>query len=123
RRPGFQPRGGRQGQGGAQANQGARAAGRGLAVSDRLARSGLVRGHRDLPALRESVLALTVANHPQLLLDDHDEIAGIEFENRDLQRFWSCLLTVAAKAGAQLDRASLRAQLDENGFEALIRIM
>ena len=123
RRPGFQPRGGRQGQGGAQANQGARAAGRGLAVSDRLARSGLVRGHRDLPALRESVLALTVANHPQLLLDDHDEIAGIEFENRDLQRFWSCLLTIAAKAGAQLDRVSLRAQLDENGFEALIRIM
>src|SRR5690606_10793085 len=123
RRPGFQPRGGRQGQGGVQANHGPRAAGRGLAVSDRLARSGLVRGHRDLPALRESVLALTVVNHPQLLLDDYDEIAGIEFENRDLQRFWSFLLTVAAKAGAQLDRAVLKDELDENGFEALLKSM
>ena len=123
RRQGFQPRGGRPGQGGSQAVQGPRAAGRGVAVSDRLARSGLVRGHRDLPALRESVLALTVANHPQLLLDDHDEIAGIEFENRDLQRFWSCLLTIAAKAGARLDRGNLKEQLEENGFEALLKSM
>ncbi len=123
RRQGFQSRGGRPGGAGGAAYQGPRAAGRGLAVSDRLARSGLVRGHRDLPALRESVLALTVVNHPQLLLDDYDEIAGIEFENRDLQRFWSCLLTVAAKAGAQLDRAVLKDELDENGFEALLKSM
>jgi DNA primase len=116
----FQPRGGRPGQGG---GAGPRAAGGSLAASDRLARSGLVRGHRDLPALRESVLALTVVNHPQLLLDDYDEIAGIDFENRDLQRFWSCLLTVAAKAGARLDRAYLREQLEENGFDALLTTM
>jgi DNA primase len=122
RRSNFQPRGGnnRPGQG---PTPGPRAAGRGLAVSDRLARSGLVRGHRDLPALRESVLALTVANHPQLLLDDHDEIAGVEFENRDLQRFWSCLLTAAAKLGARLNRPNLRAELEENGFESLIALM
>ena len=125
RRQGFQPRGGRQGQGQerGQAAQGPRAAGRGVAVSDRLARSGLVRGHRDLPALRESVLALTVVNHPELLLQDYDEIAGIEFENRDLQRFWSCLLTVAAKAGARLEREKLKEQLEENGFEALLKTM
>lgn len=122
RRSNFQPRGGnnRPGQG---PTQGPRASGRGLAVSDRLARSGLVRGHRDLPALRESVLALTVANHPQLLLDDHDEIAGVEFENRDLQRFWSCLLTAAAKLGARLNRPNLREELEENGFESLIALM
>ena len=94
-----------------------------MAVSDRLARSGLVRGYRDLPALRESVLALTVVNHPQLLLDDHDEIAGVEFENRDLQRFWSCLLTAAAKLGARLDRESLREHLEENGFSDLLATM
>lgn len=118
---GFQPRGGRPGQ--APAAGGPRATGRGLGISDRLARSGLVRGHRDLPALRESVLALTVVNHPQLLLDDYDEIAGIDFENRDLQRFWSCLLTVAAKAGAKLDRDYLREQMEENGFDALLSTM
>ncbi|CAD7038559.1 DNA primase [Pseudorhizobium halotolerans] len=123
RRQNFQPRSGRQGQDRGQAPQGPRAAGRGVAVSDRLARSGLVRGHRDLPALRESVLALTVVNHPELLLQDYDEIAGIEFENRDLQRFWSCLLTVVAKAGAPLERENLKEQLEENGFEALLKVM
>jgi DNA primase len=101
----------------------ARVGDRGVVVSDRLARSGLVRGHRDLPALRESVLALTVVNHPQLLLDDYDEIAGVDFENRDLQRFWSCLLTAAAKLGARLDRENLREQLEENGFETLLAVM
>ncbi|HEX5933381.1 MAG TPA: DNA primase [Pseudorhizobium sp.] len=74
-------------------------------------------------SLRESVLALTVVNHPQLLLDDHDEIAGVEFENRDLQRFWSCLLTAAAKLGARLDRESLREHLEENGFSDLLATM
>ncbi|MCJ8519304.1 DNA primase [Pseudorhizobium tarimense] len=119
KRGGFQARGPRAGNASGQG----RGQERGVVVSDRLARSGLVRGHRDLPALRESVLALTVVNHPQLLLDDYDEIAGVDFESRDLQRFWSCLLTVAAKLGARLDREHLREQLEENGFEALLATM
>ena len=121
RRGKFQPRGGA-GRSDATRSHG-RTNDRGVVVSDRLARSGLVRGHRDLPALRESVLALTVVNHPQLLLDDYDEIAGVDFENRDLQRFWSCLLTTAAKLGARLDRENLREHLEENGFEALLATM
>jgi len=118
----FQPRGGSGGRSDNTRPQG-RTNDRGVVVSDRLARSGLVRGHRDLPALRESVLALTVVNHPQLLLDDYDEIASVDFENRDLQRFWSCLLTTAAKLGARLDRDNLREHLEDNGFEALLATM
>ncbi len=34
-------------------------------ASDRLTRSGLVRGHQENAALRECVLALTVVNHPR----------------------------------------------------------
>ena len=111
--------GGRPGQGGPP--QGPRAAGRAAGVSDRLARSGLVRGYRDLPALRESVLALTIVNHPQLLLEEYDEIAAIDFENRDLQRFWSAMLPAAATAGANLSREYLMQRLAGEGFDMILK--
>ncbi|TDK38967.1 DNA primase [Rhizobium deserti] len=121
RRQNFQRGGGRPGQGGAP--MGPRAAGRAAGVSDRLTRSGLVRGHRDLPALRESVLAMTIVNHPQLLLDEYDEIASVEFESRDLQRLWSCVLTIAGRASPDFSAKHLREQLEENGFADLLRAM
>ncbi|CDZ46927.1 DNA primase [Neorhizobium galegae] len=111
--------GGRPGQGGPP--QGPRAAGRAAGVSDRLARSGLVRGYRDLPALRESVLALTIVNHPQLLLEEYDEIAAIDFENRDLQRFWSAMLPAAATAGPNLSREYLMQRLAGEGFDVMLK--
>jgi DNA primase len=113
--------GGRPGQGGAPL--GPRAAGRAAGVSDRLARSGLVRGHRDLPALGESVLALTIVNHPKLLLDEFDEIASMDFESRDLQRLWSCVLTIAGRANPDFSAKHLREQLEENGFADLLKSM
>ncbi|SIQ23250.1 DNA primase [Rhizobium sp. RU35A] len=109
------------GRGGGQGAGFAGTAGRGsLGVSDRLARSGLVRGHQELPALREVVLAITIVNHPQLLLEDYDEIAAIDFENRDLQRLWSAVLPAAATAGANLSREYLIGRLFAEGFEPLV---
>jgi DNA primase len=67
--------------------------GAGLGATDRLTRSSLVRGTSDLPALRESVLALTVINHPSLLIDEFDEIAAIDFDHLELKRFWSVVLS------------------------------
>jgi len=90
-------------------------------ISDRLARSALVRGAQELPALRESVLALTVVNHPGLLFSDYDEIAIIEYENRDLQRLWSALLGIAGAIGARLDRDRLVEELEAAGFDTLLR--
>ncbi len=58
-------------------------------ISDSLARSGMVRGHQDVPTLREAVLALTIVNHPQILIDEYDHIADLEFENRDIQKLRS----------------------------------
>ncbi|HSX74682.1 MAG TPA: DNA primase, partial [Shinella sp.] len=108
-----------------QARGGARGASQGITVStgisDRLARSALVRGAQDLPALRESVLALTVVNHPGLLFSDYDEIAIIEYENRDLQRLWSALLGIAGSVGAKLERDRLVEELEAAGFDTLLR--
>lgn len=92
-------------------------------ISDRLVRSALVRGALELPALRESVLALTVANHPGLLFSEYDEIAAIEFENRDLQRLWSSLIGIADSVGARLDRHRLIEELQAAGFDALLKTL
>ncbi|WP_137136303.1 DNA primase [Rhizobium sp. FKY42] len=114
RRPGS-------GAGGGFGNKGqAAGSSRGMSVSDRLARTGVVRGYRELPALREVVLAITIVNHPQLLLEEYDEIAAIDFENRDLQRFWSAMLPVAATAGPHLSRDYLLEKLSAQGFEQLV---
>ena len=113
--------GGRQGRGGG------RDVPRGTAgvsgISDRLARSALVRGAEVLPALRESVLALTVANHPGLLFSEYDEIAAIEFENRDLQRLWSALIGIAGSVGARLDRDRLIEELEAAGFVTVLKAL
>ncbi|WEX76478.1 DNA primase [Sinorhizobium numidicum] len=72
------------------------------------------------PVLRESVLALTIVNHPQLLFDEYDEISTIEFDHRDLQRCWAAVLNAAATNGPRLTRESLVEQLEAEGFGALI---
>ena len=91
-------------------------------VSERLARSGLVRGHHDMPALRESVLALTVVTHPVLMQDDYDEIAAIEYDNRELQRLWSAMLGAAAMvAGPHLTREYLFEELERQDFGPLLK--
>ncbi|MDE1158158.1 MAG: DNA primase [Neorhizobium sp.] len=120
-RGGFQRGQGRGGQGfGGSGFGGSQAIG---AVSDRLARSGLVRGHTELPALRESVLALTIVNHPQLLMSEYDEISSMDFENRDLKRLWSCVLTIIGQSGANITVEDLKQQLADNGFAETIQSM
>ncbi|CAN7450739.1 DNA primase [Rhizobium sp. LjRoot98] len=112
-------RGQGQGRGG---QQGARMSER-TGISDRLARSSLVSGHQALPPLRESVLALTIVNHPQLLFEEYDEISAIEYDNRDLQRFWSSVLNAAAAKGPRLTREVLVEQLEAEGFDALLKAL
>ncbi|MGF9691775.1 DNA primase [Rhizobium sp. 0TCS1.26] len=120
---GFSPRGRGQDGGRGSPNGFAGTGPRNLGVSDRLARSGLVRGYQELPALREVVLAITIVNHPELLLEEYDEIAAIDFENRDLQRFWSAMLPAAATAGIQLSREYLIEKLNAQGFEPLVKAL
>ncbi|MDL2397408.1 DNA primase [Rhizobium mayense] len=93
-----------------------------ITASDRLTRSGMIKGHQDIPGLRESVLAVTIVNHPLLLQDEYDEIAAIDYESRELQRLWSAMLgAAAATVGPQLTRERLLEQLEEQGFAALLK--
>ncbi|CDM58508.1 MULTISPECIES: DNA primase [Rhizobium] len=128
--PQFQSRGGERrsfdrgaGQGRGRGNEGPRGPRlSGGGISDRLARSGLVRGHQETPALRESVLALTVINHPALMQDEYDEIASIDYDNRELQRLWSVMLgAAAAVAGPCLTREYLLERMEEQGFGSLLQ--
>jgi DNA primase len=89
-------------------------------ISDRLVRSGLVAGYRSLPSLRESALALTIVNHPALFFEEYDELAHIEFDNRDMQRFWQALMSVAGASGPALTRDELITALEVQGFETLL---
>lgn len=93
-------------------------------ASDRLTRSAMIKGHQDIPSLRESVLALTIVNHPLLLQDEYDEIAAIDYESRELQRLWSAVLGIAAAmVGPQLIRERLIEQLEEQDFGALLKTL
>ena len=117
--------GGGRGQGQSGRNSGGRppgpvASSRGT-ISDRLARSGLVRGALDQPTLRESVLALTIVNHPQLLEGEYDEVAAIDYEHAGLQKLWSSLLTAVAEAGPTLSREILIQKLEAHGHGTLLR--
>ncbi|MDP2148424.1 MAG: DNA primase [Parvibaculum sp.] len=94
-------------------------AGRTLPVSERLARSGMVRGHADLPSLRETVLVMTVANHPQMLHDEFDELSALEFDDKGLMRVMQVMLD-AASAGGRLDRERLFEALEADGQGAFI---
>jgi DNA primase len=71
-----------------------------VAVSERLTQSGLVRGHGAMPSLRETVLVMTVANHPQMLHEDFDELSTLEFEDKGLMRVWQVMLDAASVGGA-----------------------
>jgi len=93
--------------------------GRNLAVSERLSRSGLVRGHSEMPSLRETVLVMTVANHPQMLHDDFDELAALEFDDKGLMRVWQVMLN-AASVGGRFDRERLYAALEADGQAGFI---
>ena len=121
----WQGRNGR-GQGGREGSQragGSPPRGRG-GISDSLARSGMVRGHQDVPTLREAVLALTIVNHPQILVEEYDHIADLEFENRDVQKLKVAVLSEAAMAGSQkFGRETLLASLDAQGFGALLKLL
>lgn len=88
-------------------------------ASDRLAHSTLVRGISTLPPLRESVLALTVVNHPELLVEEFDELASIEFENRDLKRLWQAVLS-ASPDGSRVDRQAMVEHLEAAGHGTVV---
>lgn len=105
---------------GAQPGRAPPSPGRSSPISDRLARSGLVAGYSALPSLRECALAMTILNHPALFFEDFEALHQIEFESRDMRRFWQAVMGVAAASGPDLSREELLTALETQGFDALL---
>ncbi|MBW3096060.1 DNA primase [Pseudohoeflea coraliihabitans] len=82
-----------------------------VGISDKLAQSGLVRGGRAMPSLREAVLVMTVINHPQMLLDDFDELSTLEFDDKSLMLAWRTVLDTVAEE-SRPDRETVAAALE-----------
>ena len=94
-------------------------AGRRHAISNQLARSALVLGSAQLPVLRESVLALTLVNHPELLISEFDEATSIEFDHPQLTDLLVHLLDRVAD-DLPMERSAVRDALDGHGFGTLV---
>jgi len=118
-RGGFERNGGARGGRPGEGRNGGPQSSRNMAVSERLAQSGMVRGHGAMPSLRETVLVMTVANHPQMLHHEFDELAALEFDDKGLMRVWQVMLD-AASVGGRFDRERLFAALEADGQSAFI---
>lgn len=88
-------------------------------ISDRLAQSALVRGSTNLPSLRETVLVMTVVNHPQMLAEDFDELSTLDFDDKALTRIWRTLLDCTARIGGA-DRDSVLTALADQEMSELV---
>lgn len=89
-----------------------------IPVSDRLRRSTILAG-RSSYTLREVVLALTVINHPSLIVNHLDAFADIEFSHRDLDQLRTSVVEIAAD-GEEWSVEALRTRLAELGFAPML---
>lgn len=94
-------------------------AGKRYGMTNLLARSTMVRGRTELPVLRDSVLTLTLVNHPDLLISEFDEVSAIEFDNRQLAILLEQLLDICAD-GDVPDREDVMQRLIAFGHEDTI---
>lgn len=92
-----------------------------VAVSDSLLKSSLMNRQTPLPPLRETVLVVTIANHPAVCVEFFDSFAGLELDHPLLARLQSVICDVFAEMGEDDDQVSLEhiAQaLTDAGLEA-----
>lgn len=90
-----------------------------LGPSRALRASPLLRGGAQPLVPREALLVATIVNHPELLEEEAETFAALEFASGELDRLRRAILDIAAHEGAA-DAAALDARLRELGFAALI---
>jgi DNA primase len=88
-------------------------------ASESLKNSNLVRGQQGRLPSREAVLMLTVLNHPWLIEEFSEEIAGIEFESRALSQLRKVILELQILQNS-LDREGLNTQLRQMGQDHIL---
>jgi len=90
-----------------------------VVASPQLASSSVHRGHRAAIPRREALILQTALNHPWLLHDHLEDLAGIDFRHSEAEKLKSTLIDIFAHGGAP-DRAAMAAQLAERGFADLV---
>src|SRR5262249_12033306 len=86
-----------------------------LAASAQLSASPVHRGHRAAIALREALILQAVINHPWLLHEHLEELAGVEFRNAEAAKVKGELIDIFAHGGAP-DGAAMLAELGRRGL-------
>ncbi|MEO0638002.1 MAG: toprim domain-containing protein [Pseudomonadota bacterium] len=98
------------------------AASRRFAVSDSLATSGLVRGSglagqtTSMPPLRDAALVMGIVNHPALLGEFFEEIAGLRFGHQQVSRLHGVILDAMARED-QLGRQQVANAVERAGLK------
>ena len=93
-----------------------------VVASPQLATSPVHRGHRAAIPRREALILQAALNHPWLLHDHLEDLAGVEFRHAETEKIKSALIDIVAHDGAP-DRDAMRAELAARGLaEFVIRI-
>ena len=88
-----------------------------LTVSPALARSSLFAGGPKAIAPREALILLLICNHPDLGVEQAEELAALEFANADLARLRDFVLSTASAGEAAAD---LRAEIEAAGLRPVL---
>jgi DNA primase len=93
-----------------------------VVASAQLASSPVHRGHRAAIPRREALILQAVVNHPWLLHEHLEELAGVEFRHAEAARVKRELIDIFAQGGAP-DGGAMAAELTRRGLtEAAARI-
>jgi len=88
-----------------------------LTASPALARSSLFAGGPKAIAPREALILLLICNHPDLAVEQPEELAALEFGNADLARLRDFVLSAASAGEAAAD---LRAEVEAAGLRPVL---
>jgi DNA primase len=90
-----------------------------VVASPQFAASPLLRGTRATISLREALILQAVLNHPWLLHEHLEDIAGVEFRHPEAEKVKAALIDIIAHANAP-DREAVAGELDRRGLANLL---
>ena len=90
-----------------------------VVASPQLVASPIHRGHRAVIPRREALILQAAINHPWLLHDHLEHLAGLEFRHPDAEKVKATLVDIGAQDGAP-DRETIVRELDRRGLADLV---
>ena len=90
-----------------------------VVASAQMAMSPVHRGHRAAISRREALILQAALNHPWLLHEHLEDLAGLEFSHSETEKVKAALIDIFSHEGAP-DRESMRAELAGRGLADLV---